>query len=57
MTDEQAIAALNALDGADEERDHVNADAILMTVLREVGRGEVVDAWAEARRRVGFWYA
>ena len=46
MSAEKAIAKLNRmLPGDDSEETHVNADDILLDRLREIGEGEVADAY------------
>lgn len=53
MTTEEIVAALDALDGLDEERDHGAADSLLLQAVP----AEVAEAWERARERIGFWYA
>ena len=53
-----AIRKLNALPAdTDEEWAHREAEEIVMRFLREIGCGEVSDAFKSARDRVGFWYS
>ena len=53
----EAVEQLDALDGADPESSHFKADEVLCQTLRELGAGEVADAFERAADRVGFWYA
>lgn len=48
--------ALNALDD-DPESGHAQADEQLVAFVREIGYSDVAEAYEQARRRVGFWYA
>ena len=57
MTDQEAVAKLNALTGDNPEGKHSAADSILIEVLREHGHNDVADAWEAARARVPFWYS
>lgn len=53
---DKALAALkkiNAAASGDTERDHVDADAVLCSLLCELGAGEVVDEWGKVPK----WYA
>ena len=55
----QALAALDAIrrDVRDSEDAHKLADAVLLTLLRKEGYGEVADAFEAVREAVVFWYA
>jgi hypothetical protein len=64
MTPKEAVAKLDTLlgdrfVGGDREEDHVDADRILVEVLR--GQSDelkaVAEAWERCEKRVGFWYA
>lgn len=54
---QEVVDRLNALNGHDQEADHVEADSLLKDALRLVGGHEVADAFNAASDRVGFWYA
>lgn len=56
-TIEEVIKRLNALDGADKESDHLEADSLLLDALLIAGRSDVVTAFQDARTAWGFWYA
>ena len=51
-----AVAELDRLYG-DPEGDHLDAEEILLMFLREIGHGEIADAFKNAKSRCGFWYA
>lgn len=61
----KAVDTLNRLEelifsrkgSGDEEDMHLLADEQLLSVLDASELSEVSDAWREARKRVGFWYA
>lgn len=53
MTTAEIVAALDALDGHDEEAAHGMADHLLLQAVPP----EVAEAWERARERIGFWYA
>lgn len=52
----RAVDALNAIDG-DPESDHLIAEDIVMTYLRQSDATAIAEAFEGARYRVGFWYA
>lgn len=53
-TKEEAIARLKACqEDGDQEMAHINADAVLCDLLRDLGYEEVVQAWADVDK----WYA
>jgi hypothetical protein len=56
VTDDEAIAGLNALPFDDQETAHIRADDILVAVLKQLAPN-VAAAWEEAAKRIGFWYA
>lgn len=43
--------------GNDPEHAHIEADEIILGVLRHVGEGSVADAFERARTSIAFWYA
>ena len=54
----EAITALNMMDhNGDAEIEHGRADAMLLGVLKSLGHDELVTAYENAKKRVGFWYA
>jgi hypothetical protein len=53
---DNAVRQLQNMPG-DSETAHLAADGILLSVLRELGCVEVVNAWDEAKELAGFWYA
>jgi len=53
----EAIKQLEALESGDPERAHIEAEDIICNYLKEIGATEIVEAYDEARERVGFWYA
>lgn len=50
------VEALDAIEGGDFERDHIEADRLLVEFVRVVAPA-VADAYEQARKRVGFAYA
>ena len=54
---EELDAMLSYKDGGDPEQSHIEADQILLTALREAGRGDVADAWERVKKRIRFWYS
>lgn len=55
MTREQAIEELKRLaDTTDPEVAHLSADGVLIELLRELGYGDVADAWESIKPK---WYA
>ena len=57
MTKEEVIEELTALTDDDPEAAHDEADRLLLHTLRLAGMADVVEAYMDARDRVGFWYA
>lgn len=54
MTREQALSELKAAQAnSDIESAHGDADDVLCDLLRELGYGDVVDAWLQVPK----WYA
>lgn len=56
-TIDEVIKRLNALNGADKESDHWEADSLLLDALLIAGRSDVVMAFQDARTAWGFWYS
>lgn len=55
---DEVVARLNALGKGDNEREHNEADQLLLdALLLFKGGHDVVSAYQAARERVGFWYA
>lgn len=56
---EKYVAEFKKMQGlTDNERVHGNADDLLLDALRELGFGQLADAWDELQEDVGgFWYA
>jgi hypothetical protein len=54
MTEEEAVAALKAMDGTDPEAAHVDADRVL---LDQVPASVRKAYWDLEDRAGGFWYA
>jgi hypothetical protein len=49
---------LKLSDYGDNEYVHGRADTLLLEALRELGFGQVADAWEDVKHDVGgFWYA
>ncbi len=57
MTDEQAIEMIRACNSGDTERDHLDADGILLMYLRARGHEKVAQAYWETRQAGDWWYA
>jgi len=57
MNESEAVEKLNALTGKDPEREHGEAEEIVLALLRRKGFGAVAKAFDDAGDRVGFWYA
>lgn len=58
MTPCEAVKKLRNLTGDDPEKDHSEADLILLDLLGEAGMGDVAAEWRRASERCGgFWYA
>jgi len=60
MRREDAVKRLNelaAVEGADVEIEHQEADDILIAVLIEADMEDVANAWLGCRKAIGFWYA
>lgn len=58
MTEKEIIEELNAMTNlGDNERDHGDADDLLLVALRSYGADDIVNAYIQARDRCGFWYA
>jgi hypothetical protein len=57
MTPDEAIKKLDALDAEDQESAHVEAEEIVLRLLRHHGFADVADAFERAKDRVRFWYA
>ena len=60
MTNEQremVITALNNIAGGDNEYCHEIADQLILEALDIAGYQDIADAWRNARKRIGFWYA
>lgn len=56
--EDEAIEALRAIHGGDQESAHGQADDELLKFLRNIGAKRVADEWsAVAVRCGGFWYA
>ena len=54
----KAMDELNAMSElSDPEIEHGDAEDVLCDFLKEVGYGDLADAFDQARERVGFWYA
>lgn len=53
----KAVKNLDELDGSDVEAAHVDAEEILLSLLRSSGLGDAAQAFEQARDRVDFWYA
>ena len=53
---EEAVVAL-VCGAHDPEACHGDADEVLLKALRDLGAGEVADAYIRLRTEVGFWYA
>ena len=54
----EAIELLDSLDDrGDIEADHGTADKALCDAIRDLGHGDLADAWERACDRCGFWYA
>jgi hypothetical protein len=52
------IASLDTMQkNGDPEALHATADDLLIQFLRNIGYGDVADAYEQAQDRVGFWYA
>ncbi|MNM65794.1 hypothetical protein D3C81_772560 [compost metagenome] len=47
---------LELVDNGDNEMTHSNADDLLLDALRDLGFGQIADAWDEVAK-MGFWYA
>lgn len=55
---EQYIEELMELKGSDNELAHSMADSLVLSALRDLGFGELADAFHELEDNVGgFWYA
>lgn len=58
MTEDEAIAKLDALGSADIEVTYIDADDVLVAFLRANGFERVAQAYEEVQKRCnGFWYA
>ena len=56
LTAEAAIVLLGILTDEDEESAHIDADNILLAVLRGCGQSTVADAYIRAAKRIRFYY-
>ena len=54
---QRIIDELNGLGSGDNEKDHWEADSIILEALVLAGYQDIAHAWRAARRRIGFWYA
>lgn len=54
---QRLIDELNGLGSGDIERDHLDADDILVKALALAGYQDIANAWLSACERIGFWYA
>lgn len=52
-----AVNAMHGLEALDPEQDHGLAEEILCDYLRRTGAAELADAFDQAKKRCGFWYA
>ena len=57
MTPEEAVKALDELEGGDNEAMHLYADQVLLDLIKSLGHPEVAEAFNRADERVGLWYA
>ena len=57
MTAKEAVEKLNALTNEDPETAHVDAEDIVLELLRTTGFKDVAKAYKAAIDRCGFWYA
>jgi hypothetical protein len=57
MTEQEAIATLNAIPRRDAEHAHAAADQLLVDFLRSNGHAALADAYDAFQEDVGFWYA
>lgn len=58
MQIEKIIEELDAMpEDGDQEDCHLRADELLLELLVELGRGDVVNAFRKAKQRLPFWYA
>lgn len=55
MTLDEIIDALDRITGGDGERDHLDADVLLLAALREAGSAAVADAYDRLTERAQFW--
>lgn len=49
------VEQLDLLDGWDCEADHMYADNYILDALRELGFGEVADAYERVQKRCAWW--
>ena len=56
MEMKEALEKMNNLT-QDEEIAHSEAEDILLQYLRDLGHGELSDAFEQAIDEIGFWYA
>jgi hypothetical protein len=51
------IRALHSVGSRDPERDHEQAEQLLLAWLKDIGYTSVAEAYEATKERVGFWYA
>lgn len=51
------LAQINSLAKDDNESAHACADEALLEFLAEAGHADLVQAYKDARDKIGFWYA
>ena len=56
MTREEAVTILNAMTDTDHEKTHIEADKILLIMLRNCQLDDVADAYERAEVRAVFYH-
>lgn len=57
MTEDEALAKLEALKSSDTECEHVDADQLMIEAMRAAGWGRFADAYAKLWKDSGWWFA
>lgn len=55
LTRESFVESLRKCDGRDPEDEHWNAEQLMLIFLRDLGYGDIADAWKAASAK--WWYA
>lgn len=55
----ESLAAKEFLNEIEDDQEHVHreADRVLILALKELGLGEIAEAWEHVKEAVGFWYS